>query len=134
MFQATAPNRQPIHRKKLFGGRETAQDVHRKHAWPNARCYMCGSGDVVIRLSYYQSPFDLIRHEPRIAAELMEGNDGQLPIWRSTQGPLVMFWVEYACRHDQQYVERQAAKLPDYIRVDIDRGVGEDKAVVQVPL
>lgn len=134
MFQASQPAKPHKIRKKLFGGRETAQEVHRRVAWAGGKCYVCGSRDLAIKLSYAMEPFLLATKEPNIAAQLMLLNDGQLPIWRSKYGPLVIYWTEYACKGDQRYVEREAAKLPDYIKVEIDRGVGEDKAVVQVPL
>lgn len=122
------------HRTKLFGGRESAQDVHRKHAWAGGRCYRCNDGNVVIQLSYHQAPLDLVRHEPKITAQLIELSDnGQLPIWTSRYGPMVLYWVEYACPTHQKEVERDAARLPSYVMVEIDRGVGADKTVVSVP-
>lgn len=134
VFQASKPAKPHKVRKKLFGGRETAQEVHRKVAWAGGKCYVCGSRDITARFAYHMAPKELIFREPNIASHLIEGNDGQLPIWHSQYGPLVNYWVEYSCRNDQRYVEREAAKLPSYILVEIDRGVGEDKAVVQVPL
>lgn len=123
-----------IHRKKLFGGRETAQEVHRKIAWHGGTCYRCGSTAVVVQLSYSQSPLDLSLHEPNLTAQLIAASeDGQLPVWRSTYGPMVIYWVEYACAHHQKETEIDAARLPSYVLVQIDRGVGEDKVVSAVP-
>ena len=31
------------HRKKLFGGRETAEEVHRRIAWGKRHCTTCGT-------------------------------------------------------------------------------------------
>lgn len=124
-----------IHRKKLFGGRETAQDVHRKLAWAGGRCYLCCGVDIVAKFEYFQSPKDLMKYEPGIASDIVSRSDnGQLPVWQSKYGPLVRFWSEYACRTHLKYVEIQAARLPSRIHVEIDRGVGEDKIIVQVPL
>jgi hypothetical protein len=123
-----------IHTTKLFGGRETAEEVHRKHAWAGGRCYMCGDRVTAIKLSYAMSPVDLVAREPRITAMLLEqSEDGQLPVWLSKYGPMVWFWTEYACSTHQRYVEREAAKLPSYVLVEIDRGPGRDKTIVQVP-
>lgn len=123
-----------IHRSKLFGGRQTAQEVHREHAWTGGRCCVCNTGNIVIQLSYFQSPLDLVKHEPRIAAMLVETSDnGQLPTWKSKYGAMVPYWTEHACSACQGQVERAAAHLPSYILVEIDRGVGADKAVSSVP-
>lgn len=123
-----------IHTDKLFGGRETAMDVHRKLAWNGAHCYVCGSGETVVRISYGQSPFDLMAHEPGIASQLiMASEDQQLPVWQSKYGPMVWFWAECVCSQCRTYAEREAAKLPSYILVEMDNGPGQDKVIVQVP-
>lgn len=123
-----------IHRTKLFGGRETAQEVHRKHAWAGGQCYRCGDRDVRIQLNYHQSPIDLVANEPKIAAQLLAFSDNdQLPVWKSKYGPMVLYWVEYACSTHQRDSEIEAARLPSYILVEIDRGVGAEKIIGQVP-
>lgn len=121
-----------IHRDKLFGGRETAMEVHRRLAWNDAPCYVCGSRETVIELQYSMSPRDLMVREPAIAAVRMADNEGRLPIWRSKYGALVRFAVEHACSKCRKQVEIDAARLPSHILVEIDRGPGEDKPQVQV--
>lgn len=135
MRMASRSGAKLIHRTKLFGGRETAEEVHRKYAWTGAKCYLCRDKNVVIQLSYAMSPIDLVTREPAIAAQLVGTSDNDmLPVWRSKYGPMVWFWVEHACATHQQYAEREAAKLPSYILVEIDRGPGKDKVVSQVPV
>lgn len=123
-----------IHRSKLFSGKQTANEVHREHAWAGGRCCVCNTGDIVVQLSYFQSPLDLALHEPRIAAMLLATSEnGQMPIWQSKYGPMTPYWTEHACSSCQGQVERAAAHLPSYVFVQIDRGVGADKAIVAVP-
>lgn len=123
-----------IHFKKLFGGFETAFEVHRKHTWPNAFCTKCCDRDVRIQLSYAMSPSDLSAREPLLAAHLVSvSENGMLPEFSCKLGRLVWFWTEYACPAHQAQVEREAARLPSHIYVQIDRGPEKDKTIVGVP-
>lgn len=130
------------HFKKLFGGRETAFEVHRKAAWfcidgngnhVPAFCYRCRSKDVRIQLEFHMNPEELLRREPMMAAMIMEEQeDHGLPVWKSKYGPMTPFWKEYACGACQKIVEIQAARLPSHILVQIDRGPDPDKTIVPV--
>lgn len=125
---------QIIHTTKLFGGRETAMDVHRQHAWYGARCTGCQSPNVVIQISTHMLTKELIDRHPEISALIMaKSEDGQMPSWQSKYGRMTMVGVAHACKHCQQALESAAARGPDYVLVEIDRGPGEDKVVSQVP-
>lgn len=124
-----------IHREKLFGGRETAMDVHRQLAWHGGRCNGCGSGQTVIQIATHMLTKEIIDKHPSIAARIMmAAEDGQIPSWKSKYGPMTMVGVAYACAACRQSLESAAAKGPSYVLVEIDRGPGEDKIVSQVPI
>lgn len=123
-----------IHTKKLFGGRETAEEVHRKYAWgPEKRCALCP--DVpVIRISLGCSPKDLIENMPNLARAVMAQSDrGGIPYFESKHGPMTWFNEVFACDTHRAIAEKQAARGPSWVLVEIDRGPGKDKTVVQVP-
>lgn len=124
-----------IHTTKLFGGRETAQEVHRRYTWgPRAACTICGCRDVLIRITCAMSPRELVERFPNVAAKIMAQSDnGQIPSYMSKWGALTIFSEAFSCSTHQAAAERAAAHLPSYVYVDIDRGVGEDVTVVQVP-
>lgn len=124
-----------IHRTKLFGGKQTAEEVHRELAWgPMAVC-QCGRKDVVIQIDGYASPKELLAHlRPEVIVRLMVATeDGQLPTFPTKYGPMVNFSKAWACEDHKQLAEQTAARLPSWVLVEIDRGPGKDKVVVQVP-
>lgn len=123
-----------IHLRKLFGGRMTAMDVHRKYAWHGARCQAC-HGPPDIRINSYLPLVEYRRRVTEIGALLFgKGNPTQEPATYPTiYGPMVPVSVIYACGAHKQAAETAAARAPSYYLVEIDRGPGEDKVVVQVP-
>lgn len=124
-----------IHTTKLFGGRETAEDVHRQHAWHGARCNACGDREVVVQVSTHMLTKELIEKNPHnIVARIMaQSEDGTIPSWQSKYGRMTMVGVAYACTTHQRALETTAARGPSSVLVEIDRGPGKDKIVAQVP-
>lgn len=131
---AARPKPKLIHTTKLFGGRETAAEVHRKYAWTGGKC-LCGDADVVIQIDCYATPKDLIenlRAEPLMRL-LSQTENGQLPTFPTKYGPMTLFSKTWACETHRPTVEREAARLPSWVMVEIDRGPGVDKVISQVP-
>lgn len=131
-------NKKPkiIHRKKLFDGKETAQEVHRRYAWqPGARCAKCGDRDVVIQISSHMPTKELINNHPEVAGRVMAASeDGMtIPSWPSKYGRMTQVGIAYACETHRAEAERVAARAPSSVLIEIDRGVGKDITVVQVP-
>lgn len=124
-----------IHTKKLFDGKETAEEVHRELAWgKHAKCEICNDKLVTIRISCAMSPKDLVERTPLIAARIMAASDnGQIPSFLSKYGPMTWFSEVFSCATHQAALERSAAHLPSHVLVEIDRGPGKDKVVSQVP-
>ncbi len=141
----TGPNRHArrqvrapiIHRDKLFGGVETAEEVHARCGFPpGAQCMGCGKPPGVggITMRTFMSVKDLKQRDPdgfglvcemypdKVAAMLvpMMGSDGQ-PV------PYVRCTTTYACRFCAPAAERAAAHGPSYAIVDITRGPQPDK-------
>lgn len=119
-----------VHRRKLFGGRMTAMEIHRKYAWNNAKCDGCGSGATVIRIQVFVPLADMEQ-------KLREAVQVEIALRRVTtrmtiRGTAVRTSFVHACEGCRVAAERAAARGPSYAIVDLDRGPGEDKPVVGV--
>jgi hypothetical protein len=121
-----------IHRRRLFGGRRTAEEVHRELGL-RGRC-ACG-GPPAIRIRVFIRHDDFVKLQPELAAMIAASNrDGPfIPTMESKYGPLVKRSDIVFCDHCRAYAERAAARTPSWAIVEIDRGVGPDKPTVQVP-
>lgn len=120
-----------IHRKKLFDGKLTAEEVHRGHFPQDAYC-KCGSTKVAICVRTFWPVEDLIRNRPEAAMALAAQHGGKLPCVDFTMGKHVRVGMAYACDSCKATLERKAASAPSWVVVEIDRGPGPDKPVVQV--
>lgn len=118
-----------IHRRKLFGGVETAQEVHARVAWGGAKCDGC-KGPPSIRIQIFVALNDMSL-DTRVAleAEIAAGRIRTVPL---TNGPGVCVSRAFACAICQPAAERAAARGPSYAVVDIERGPGADIPVVGV--
>jgi hypothetical protein len=115
----------------------TPEEVHAKYAFgPRARCAGCRSQKVVMR-AIVMAPFSDVANDNAFGinqddpAELfkvlvpLRGSDGK-PV------PFVRLNKAYACKNCGPAFERYLAKLPSYFVVEINRGPGTDKPLVQV--
>lgn len=119
-----------LHRKKLFGGRETAQQIHAEMAWGGRKCDGCGQPPA-IRIQVFVALADMEVHL-REAVQL-EIARGKIHRVQMKQGPAVRVSCMHACRFCQVTAERVAARdAPSYAIVDIERGPGPDKPIVGV--
>ena len=122
-----------IHRSKLFGGVKTAQEIHAKIAWK--RCSISGCNHLpVVQIRCLMLLDEFVKQSPQFASALAASNpDGPfIPTIPTTFGPMVKFSTVHACRDHQQDAEKAAAKAPSWVLIEIDRGPGADKPVVQV--
>lgn len=118
-----------IHRSKLFGGRETAMEVHRRLAWGNANCKFCGA-PAACRVQIFIALSDM-SITTRMAIEF-EISQGRVKPTRTAGGLAIKATETYACTRCKPTLLRQAGKGPSYAMVDIDEGPGEDKPLIQV--
>lgn len=121
-----------IHRTHLFGGRMSAQEVHARFGVRD-RCLKCGALPVIqVRVLMHHN--DYVERAPLLAAAIAASNPrGQyVPTIPTTYGPMVMVSKVAACKFHQKELEHDAAKAPDYCLIEIDRGPGADRPVVQV--
>lgn len=129
------PKGEAIHRSKLFGGVASAQEVHAKFGFRQP-CQASGCrATPVIQVKMFMLHNEFCARNPRLAAMIAMTNEAgrYVPAVPTTFGPMVMFSKVAACRGHQKELEREAAKAPSYVLVEIDRGPGSDKASVQVP-
>jgi hypothetical protein len=121
-----------IHRSKLFGGVKTAQEVHAQLGM-RTRCLKCG-GPPAIKVKMFMLHDEFVKRDPMLAASIAKSNPGgpYIPTTKTTFGPMVLFSTATACRIHQKELELVAAKAPSYVLVEIDRGPGADKPIVQV--
>lgn len=125
-------------RRKLFDGKTTAEEVHRRAVFGDRKCSGCrvATPSTIIRVFF---PLDeLIKRDGAgVGRALMEnpehfksccldfiGADG------FSREPFVRVSTAYACPDCLPAAERAAAKLPSWAHVEINRGPGADKVVV----
>lgn len=122
-----------IHRSKLFGGRETALDVHRRVVWGDKRCTACRQRPVVIEIKTMILVKDL-PSDVRAALVLgLAAGDPRMPKpFDTPHGKALTTGQIFACQHHARDAELAAARGPSYAIVTIDRGPGEDKPLVSV--
>lgn len=133
MGPTRSPKKTIIHRSKLFGGVTTAEEVHAKTAL-KGKCAIPGCGNLpVIQIKCFMTMADFVKQAPTFAAALAASNpDGPfIPTVPMTFGPMVRFSTTNACRSHQKEAEKTAAKAPSWVLIEIDRGPGADKPVVQ---
>jgi len=126
--------REILHRKKLFGGRYTAEEYHSKYAFPpGASCTGCGRKDGLKTRFITLAPldelrkrdpmFDLLASDPRGAGTLAK----MLVQIRGAENnpiPYVRLSTVYACGACTPAAEKVAAKGPSWVQIEINRGPG----------
>lgn len=118
-----------IHRRKLFDGQKTAEEVHWE-AWPGIKC-PCGLPPAV-RCVSFASVGDLLEKDPIRARAMAQANGGALPMVQLTYGVFTKIGEMFACSICKPALEKVAAKLPSWVLVEWDRGPGPDRPVFQV--
>lgn len=119
-----------IHRKKNFGGRETAQQVHAELAWYGERCHACGSPPA-LKASVFLWLADMTVQSRE--AVMFEIGMGRIAPIRTPRGMAVRWVTKVACSTCAPALERALArKTPSWAMVELDRGPGPDAPIVQV--
>ena len=108
--------------KKFMDGKMTPMEAHRRLAWGGKGCTTCG-GASVIRIKTFMKADDFTSQvEPGVMAMIAAACGGKLPTVPTKFGPIVRIGDAYACRACQKDAEVAAARLPEYVVVEIDRG------------
>jgi hypothetical protein len=126
------PKGKTIHRRSLFGGKATAEEVHAQYGF-RRHCEVCHQPPV-IRVKMFMLMSEFANRAPDMAAMIaMTNPDGDfIPTVPTKFGPMVKFSDVTACRFHKKELELAAAKAPSWVLVEIDRGAGADKPIVQV--
>jgi len=136
--EAMSKKPKTIHFNKLFGGKMTAEEVHRSTALRGRKC-PCGLQAAGRAISF--APLsDLFDKDPMRVRWLAQQNGGQIPIVQFKTGredasaqKFVRLGEAVYCDICRSACEKAMAKLPSWVLVDWDRGPGKDKVVSQVP-
>jgi hypothetical protein len=118
-----------IHRKKLFDGRETAQQVHAELAWYGLSCGSCG-GPPALQVQVFALLSDLSPNA-RLVMGIEIENKRVDPI-KTPKGTAVRMSHAVACSMCAPALERAAARGPSWAWVELDRGPGADNPIVGV--
>lgn len=124
-----------IHRRKLFGGVATAEEVHARHGIRQP-CGAPGCRNLPsIQVRMFMLHDEFVARAPDLAAQIAATNPNgpYIPCVPMTFGPMVMYTKVAACRTHQKELELEAAKAPSWVLVEVDYGPGADKPQVQVP-
>lgn len=118
-----------IHRKKLFGGRMTAQQIHAKYAWHGRKCDGCGAPPAM-RIQVFVALQDM---EVKLREAMMVEIAMRRVVTKMTVlGTAVRTTFVHACERCGPAAQRAAARGPSYAMVDLDVGPGPDKPIVGV--
>jgi len=110
------------HMKRFAEGKESPLDMHRRYAWGGKPCTTCG-GAPVIRIKTFMKADDFTSTvEPGVMAMIAAACGGKLPTVPTKFGPIVRIGDAYACRACQKDAEIAAARLPEFVIVELDRG------------
>ena len=122
-----------VHLKKFAGGRETPQEMHRRLGI-RKNCVMCKGVPAVIRIKVFAPLAELVKRAPEYVAGIIASNpDGPyVPSIDTTYGKMVKVSDIGACDLCKTQAEKEAAKGPSWVLVEIDRGPGTTLSV-QVP-
>lgn len=125
------------HRRKLFDGKTTAQDLHREMVFKGERCAGCKSTKVVQAARVFYPMDELVKMDAEgISRSLITNPDHFASCcveFRNKDGTRAIYVrvsTSHSCAACASIHEREAAKLPSWAVVEFDRGPGEDKVVV----
>ena len=126
-----------IHRRKLFDGRTTAQELWRQTVIGERKCMHCQVMRAIGTINMFWPAKDFEKDQPALAVKIASEHQGGIPFvsFKSAGGikrNFVHMPTLYACGHCARELEKMLAKAPSYVVVEIRRGPGEDKPQVQV--
>jgi hypothetical protein len=118
-----------IHRKTLFGGRETAEEAHARLAFPRGAACVCRKPPTLSATVF--APYtDARKLMPAVDQLPPEELAKLLVSFRDSEGkpkPFVRVSKVYSCGGCRVEFERALAKLPSWAVVEIDRGPTKSK-------
>lgn len=124
-----------IHRKQLFDGKQTAEEVHRSTVYAGKKC-PCGLPPATRAISF-ATVKDLMEKDPLRLHQIGLLNGGQVPMvefnMNGTPEKFVRIGEQFACDLCRSTMEKVAAKLPSWVFVQFDATPGPEKPIVQVP-
>jgi hypothetical protein len=107
--------------RKFMNGELSPVEAHRKFAWNGRRCE-CGI-PAAVRIKTFMHAKEFARQaNPGVLAAILAESKGKMPTLPTTYGPMVRIGDAFACTMHSKDLEVAAAKLPDYVLVEIDRG------------
>lgn len=123
-----------IHRKKLFGGRMTAEEVHQKYAFPmGAKCAGCGALPLIRAIVMMEMKEAMknpvVEQIAVLSPEALLQHTVQIKTSDGSQKPYFRCSIVYSCKRCQRQMEKQLAKTPSHCIVEINRGPGTDKII-----
>lgn len=119
--------------KKFMNGRYTPQDVHAAYAFPlNAKCTGCGAPPTIQALVFIEAKEALKRGmlpdlsflDAETTLTLEEKLTRTLIHFKGPSGPVAYFRfsIAYSCPLCRHAVEKELAKAPSYMVVEINEG------------
>ena len=132
MSTSTKKTNPVIHSKRLFDGKETAEEVHAQGlVAAGAACDVCGRPPVATFRAQALLA-DLQQYSPQWVAAIASTNpEGPyVPTFASIYGPMVTISTAHSCRMCLPAASKLAAKHPSWIHVEIDYGPGPDRPMV----
>lgn len=121
-----------IHRKKLFGGRYTAEEVHQQLAFPPGKKCGCGARPIV-RAIVMMELDEAIKANPDLqVAQFTHPQEFMAAVVqiKSSDGrpkPYMRISVAYACKSCRPHMEKVLAKTPSHCIVEINNPPTPDK-------
>ena len=119
------------HRKTLFKGNRTAEEVHQRYAFPKGAKCPCGR-QPLIRFITMAAFKDATQHYPELLSYTPDQIMKILVTLKGVDGkPMscIRLGIAYSCKQCGPIAEREAAKLPSWMLVEIHRGPTPDKFV-----
>ena len=116
--------------RKFMDGRMTPIEAHRKFAWAGRVCTTCG-GKPVLRIKTFMRAEDFAHMaDPGVLAMIKAQCGNKIPTAPTKFGPICRIGDAFACAACRSDAEKSAARLPDYILVEFDRGPSDAPIMV----
>ena len=125
-----------IHRRKLFNGRTTAQELWRQTVIGERKCMHCQVMRAVGTINIFWPVADFEKDQPKVALKYATECGGRIPYvqFRVCGEPqnFVAMPVLYFCGQCRPDMEKFAARKPSYVLAEIRTGPDADKVMGQV--
>ena len=116
---------------KFKHGDISIEDTHRAIEFNGRTCDKCKQ-PAAMRIRTFGELAEVMRRSPEWVMQTAAKNNGALPVVEFTYGKFIRVGEAYACEHCRSELEREAAKAPSWVIIEIDRGK-KDGISIQVP-